>query len=53
MMIASALSTIEAAIPYLILVGVIVFIVWRLVGVSLIDLLLQARKRKSKKEHIE
>lgn len=49
MILASTLSTIEAVIPYLILAGVIVFIVLRLVGVSLVDLIGQILKRK--KEH--
>lgn len=54
MMIASTLSTIEAVIPYLILAGVIVFILLRLVGVSLVDVLVHAlHARKRKNEHTE
>ena len=51
MILASTLSTIEAVIPYLILAGVIAFIILRLVGVSLIDLIWQAFKRKN--EHVK
>lgn len=51
MILASTLSTIEAVIPYLILAGVIVFIVLRLVGVSLADLIGQILNRK--KEHVK
>ncbi|HEU5439697.1 MAG TPA: hypothetical protein VFU88_10440 [Ktedonobacterales bacterium] len=51
MIIASTLSTIEAIIPYLIAAGVVVFIILRLVGAPLADLLGHARKRKN--EHTE
>lgn len=46
---ASTVSTIEAVIPYLILAGVIVFIALRLVGVSLVDVLERARRRKNER----
>lgn len=49
MMLASTVSTIEAVIPYLILAGVIVFIALRLVGVSLVDVLERARRRKNER----
>lgn len=51
MIIASTLSTIEAIVPYLILAGVVVFIILRLFGIPIVDLLWHARKRKN--EHTE
>jgi hypothetical protein len=51
MVAVSTLSTVEAIIPYLVLAGVVVFIALRVVVFPLVDLLLQARKRKN--EHTE
>ncbi len=51
MISASTLSTIEAVIPYLILAGVVVFIVLRLVVAPLVDSVRHARKRKN--EHTD
>ncbi len=51
MIVASALSTIEGIIPYLILACVVLFFIVRLVVMPLVDALVRARQRKD--EHRE
>ena len=44
MVVASTLSTIEGVIPYVILAGVVLFILLRLVVMPLVDFLVRARR---------